>query len=67
MGVLFNAMNMQKQMKRDFVIDKLREKGITHSQDGTSINELSYDDLKYLLVLSAFKDIDADTESSKWF
>jgi hypothetical protein len=58
---------MQKQMKRNFVLDQLRSKGITHSQEGTSIDDLSYDDLKYLLVLSAFKDIDTGHDSHKWF
>ena len=61
------ANQMQQNMKRNFVLDQLKERGITHSQNGTSIHALSYEDLKYLLVLESFKEIDVEVSSQKWF
>lgn len=67
MGVLYRSVNMQKQMKREFVIDRLMDLGVTHSQEGESIHECDYETLKYLLVLESFKEIDGNHESNKWF
>lgn len=67
MGVLYNSVKMQKQMKRNFILEQLRAKGITHSQTGTRIDDLTYDDLKYELVLASFRDIDVEKQESKWF
>lgn len=67
MGLLYNTVMMHQEMKRNFVLDKLMEKGITHSQDGTSIEKLDYETLKYELVLSAFREIDAENGEEKWF
>ncbi|WP_284037442.1 hypothetical protein [Neobacillus sp. 114] len=67
MGVLYNSVMLQQELKRKFVIEKLHEQGITHTKNGTSIEELSYDDLKYELVLAAFREIDSDCEAGKWF
>ena len=61
------ANQMQQNMKRNFVLDQLKERGITHSQNGTSIDELTYDELKYELVLSSFKEIDSESSENKWF
>jgi hypothetical protein len=58
---------LHQEMKRNFVIDKLKEQGITHDQNGTSIHELEYDELKYILVLQAFREIDTECDSGKWF
>lgn len=67
MGILNKAVHMQKQMKREFVIDRLSELGVTHSQQGKSIQECDYETLKYLLVLASFREIDAKCDSAKWF
>jgi hypothetical protein len=64
---MFANSQMQQSMKRNFVLDQLKERGITHSQTGTSIENLSYEELKYLLVLSAFQEIDVNNQESKWF
>lgn len=61
------ANQIQQNMKRNFVLDQLKEKGITHSQNGTSIDDLTYEDLKYELVLSSFKEIDSESSENKWF
>lgn len=67
MGVLYSSVMLRQNMKRQFVLEKLKEKGITHNENGTSIEDLDYETLKYLLVIQAFKDIDAEGDSSKWF
>ncbi|MBO0961462.1 hypothetical protein J1P26_17285 [Neobacillus sp. MM2021_6] len=67
MGILYNTVMLQQELKRQFVIDKLKEQGITHSQNGTSIENLSYDDLKYELVKAAFREIDAENGENTWF
>jgi hypothetical protein len=67
MGLLYNSVMMQLELKKKFVLDKLKEKGITHSQTGTSIEKLDYESLKYELVLQAFKEIDAENGEEKWF
>lgn len=61
------ANQIQQNMKRNFILDQLKEHGITHSQNGTSVNELTYDELKYELVLSSFKEIDITRDAQKWF
>lgn len=55
------------KLKRDFILELLKEKGVTHSQTGTSIHALDYESLKYELVLASFREIDVEGESSKWF
>lgn len=67
MGILYRASQMKKNMKQEFVLNRLLELGVTHSQDGKSIHECDYEELKYLLVLESFKQIDVEKESGKWF
>ena len=67
MGALYNAMKLQKQMKHEFVLERLLELGVTHSQQGQPIQELAYEDLKYELVLASFRQIDVEKESGRWF
>jgi hypothetical protein len=67
MGLLYKSVMAQQEMKRNFVLDKLKAKGITHSQNGKSVNELDYEELKYELVLSAFREIDVEKDENKWF
>jgi 3-deoxy-D-manno-octulosonate 8-phosphate phosphatase KdsC-like HAD superfamily phosphatase len=58
---------LQKQMKQQFVLDRLLELGVTHSQQGQPIQELAYEDLKYELVLAEIKAVDIDNENNRWF
>ncbi|MFE0508130.1 hypothetical protein ACWF7H_24305 [Peribacillus butanolivorans] len=53
--VNFTDDQSQNQMKRNFVLGKLIALEVTHSHHGRSIEFLDYDDLKYELVLSAYK------------
>lgn len=67
MGVLYHAMKLQKNMKYDFVLERLLALGVTKSQTGKSIHDCDYDELKYELVLASFRVIDQDNDSGKWF
>ncbi|MGE6718690.1 hypothetical protein ACQKGD_15120 [Peribacillus frigoritolerans] len=67
MGRLYDAVQSQNQMKRNFVLGRLKELKVTHSQEGQPIELLDYDELKYELVLAAFKEIDATSDANKWF
>jgi hypothetical protein len=67
MGILYNSVKLQKNMKREFVLERLEALGITKSQTGKFIHDCDYDELKYELVLSAFRDIDTNCDAGKWF
>jgi len=76
MGILKNAVELQRatgkmqmkaELKRNFVIDRLRELGITHLKNGVSIHTLDYDRLKEELVLAELLKIDNETDAAKWF
>jgi hypothetical protein len=58
---------LQQSMKVNFVLEKLSELGVTKSQQGVPVHELSYEDMKYELVLASFREIDIEKEDSKWF
>lgn len=55
------------EMKKNFVLERLLAAGVTHSQQGDSVRELDYEELKYELVLQAFREIDTENESNLWF
>jgi hypothetical protein len=65
--ILYNSVQLQKNLKKEFVLERLLASGITKSQTGKSIHELSYEELKYELVLTAFREIDTNSDSGKWF
>lgn len=58
---------LHQELKHQFVLEKLLEKGVTISQDGIDIRELSYADLKYEWLLLAFREIDTQNDKSGWF
>lgn len=49
------------------ILEQLKERGIIRTNDGTSIEDLSYDDLKYELVMASFREIDVTRDANKWF
>lgn len=59
--------SVKPQTKRQFVLDRLLEKGIIRSQQGLSIFDLDYEELKYELVLAAYREIDTESSSNSWF
>lgn len=67
MGVLYDAMKLQKNMKKQFVLERLIELGFTHSQQGKPLQELEYDEMKYELVLAEIRKVDVEHPDHKWF
>lgn len=65
-GLLYKVA-MLERMKRQHILDELKKLNVTHTQDGKSINELSYQDLKEQLVLAIFRRIDIENENQKWY
>jgi hypothetical protein len=57
---------LHQEMKRKIVLEALLELGI-QTVDGKSVYNLSYDDLKYELVLASYRQIDRQKEEGKWF
>jgi hypothetical protein len=67
MGLLYNSVIMQQEMKRNFIIDKLRVMNFTKNRQGKLIEDMDYDELKYEYVLASFREIDVENDSAKWF
>lgn len=65
MGLLYAAAVAEK--KKQFIIDRLNKRNIFQTQQGKSLYEADYDELKYELVLSEFKDIDIANQENGWF
>lgn len=64
MGILFDK---TMELKRKFLIEELKMLNVTTSQDGTCLEQLSYEDLEYELILACFRKIDIEKEEQKWF
>jgi hypothetical protein len=67
MGILFNTVATLPVLKRNHIIERLLEKGITKTKDGISIYDLDYRDLKLELSKADFREINAESDSNKWF
>lgn len=67
MGILYNSVKLQKNMKQEFVLEKLLALGITKSQSGKSIYDCDYEELKYEYVLASFREIDPTNDQNGWF
>ncbi|MGX2958023.1 hypothetical protein JNUCC23_01870 [Peribacillus sp. JNUCC 23] len=50
MGLLYQAVQSQNEMKRNFVLSRLKDMGIHHSHTGLSIDLLTYEELKIELA-----------------
>jgi 3-deoxy-D-manno-octulosonate 8-phosphate phosphatase KdsC-like HAD superfamily phosphatase len=60
-------MKLQKQMKQQFVLDRLLELGVTHTHYGQPIKELTYKELLHELVLAEMRQVDIDHPEHVWF
>lgn len=58
---------MEIQLKKKFVLERLLEKGIRQTQQGKDIHDCDYEELRYELVLEAFREIDITSDENKWF
>jgi hypothetical protein len=55
------------EVKRQHIIQELLNKGITENKQGKNVYDMDYEELKYELVLAAFREIDAERDDNKWF
>ncbi|KQL17656.1 hypothetical protein [Cytobacillus solani] len=70
MGILYDfvkKVNVHQEMKRNIILEDLIALGIIESQQGISVYELDYDELKYELVMASFRQIDIQNDQNKWF
>ncbi|MFS0820773.1 hypothetical protein [Bacillus sp. 1P02SD] len=67
MGILYNSVKAHQEMKQKNVIDRLEGLGVRQNRDGVDIYELQYRELVMLLALQEFRDINAESDSNKWF
>ncbi|MCM3665532.1 hypothetical protein M3204_14030 [Mesobacillus subterraneus] len=65
MGLLFAA--AMAEQKKQFIIERLNKRNIFETQQGKSLYEADYEELKYELVLSEFKEIDISADANKFF
>lgn len=56
-----------ENIKRKFVLEELLSKGWTRTEDGRSVHDLSYEELKEQAVLMAFREIDTENSENAWF
>lgn len=69
MGVLYdsvNKVNLHQEMKRKMLIERLEKLSIKENQ-GKSIYDLDYEDLKIVLVLAEMRKVDIEHPDHKWF
>jgi hypothetical protein len=55
MGVLYEKVKLTQEAKRQILITRLLEKGITSTKDGTSIYDLDYYSLRHELAMADLK------------
>lgn len=55
---------LHQELKRKVILEKLLEKGVTKSQQGTDIRECDYAEVKYEWVLLTFREIDIDNKEN---
>ncbi|WP_163183320.1 hypothetical protein [Neobacillus sedimentimangrovi] len=58
---------LHQEMKRNFLIERLLDLGISKSQTGKSVHELDYETLKYELVLAEMRQVDIEHPEHRWF
>jgi len=54
-------------MKKNFVLEKLLDAGVYETDEGVSVYDLDYEELKYVWVLQSFKEIDITHHENRWF
>jgi nucleosome binding factor SPN SPT16 subunit len=64
MGILFDAATSDR---KEFLIKELRLLGVTTSQNGTSLEELSFEELNYEFIQALFRKIDIERDENRWF
>ncbi|WP_181444516.1 hypothetical protein [Bacillus sp. 03113] len=55
MGILFEKVMLSKEGKRQFIIKELIQLRVTEDDDGTSVEQLDYYQLRHLLAMEKAK------------
>jgi hypothetical protein len=55
MGRLFNSMQQVYRHKSNHLLDELGQAGVTENNEGVSVHELDYHQLRHLLVTTRIK------------
>jgi hypothetical protein len=63
-GILFDTVMSNK---RKLLIKELREMNVTTSQNGTSLEELDFEELNYEFIQALFRKIDVSKDENSWF
>jgi hypothetical protein len=53
-------------MRQNFIKDLL-SKGFTQNENGVSVYDMEYEELKHELKLAMFREADVDNDQNKWF
>jgi hypothetical protein len=64
MGILFDAVT---DRQKEFLIKELRLLGVITSQNGTRLEELSFEELNYEFAQALFRKIDIERDENRWF
>ncbi|MED4206575.1 hypothetical protein [Neobacillus mesonae] len=69
MGILYDSMKkvkLHQELKRNMILERLEKLGVT-KQDGKSIYEMDYEEVKTVLVLAEMRQVDIEHPEHKWF
>jgi hypothetical protein len=66
-GILYNTVTTIPELKRKHIIERLLEKGIKETKDGTSIHDLDYKSLKMELSIAQCLEVEVEKDEHKWF
>lgn len=58
---------LHQELKRNFVLEKLLEAGVTKSRDGIDLHDCDYKQLKHEWVMFSVREIDVEKDENKWF
>lgn len=67
MGILYEKVKVTQEMKKQFFISRLLERGITETKDGTSIYALDYYALRHEAVISDYRNKHIENSENAWF
>lgn len=66
-GVLYKTVKNTQAIQKQSMISDLMARGITETQDGKSILDLDYYELRHELVLAEIRKTDIESPENKWF
>lgn len=67
MGILYYTVTTLPELKKNHIIERLLEKGIKETKDGTSIYDLDYRALIIELSIARCLEVAIEKDDNKWF